>query len=377
MFYRRLVKDTDFTLLAAVILLVGFGILVQASATINMPVGGDPWHYTKRHALHAGLGLAVMFAAMAVDYRSFARWYKVIYLMNIVLLAAVVLTGDSAMGAQRWFHIAGQSVQPSEFAKVAIILTLATHLSRRVDRLERWTDLILPFIHVGVPAVVILIQPDLGTSLVFSGILLGMLFIAGARWTHLFTIYVGALTAFIGWVVLHLQYGIRIPLKTYQLNRLIVFARPDVDPLGAGYHIKQALVAVGSGRWLGKGPFTGTQSRLRFLPMQHTDFVFAVIAEELGFAGALVLLVLFGVVIWRGVRIAAEAKDAFGTLVAAGVVSMLAFHVMVNVGMSIGVMPITGIPLPFISNGGSAMITNCMAIGLLLGIHFRRRKITF
>lgn len=377
MFHRRLIKDTDFTLLAAVLLLIGFGVLVQASATENMPVGGDPWHYTKRHVVHAVLGLVAMFTVMAIDYRSFARWYKVLYVVNLVLLAAVIFAGDSAMGAQRWFRFAGQSVQPSEFAKVAIILTLAAHLSRRVDRLEHWTDLILPFLHVGVPAAVILIQPDLGTSLVFSGILLGMLFIAGARWTHLLTIYGSALAAFVGWVVLHLQYGLKIPLKTYQLNRLIVFARPDIDPLGAGYHIKQALVAIGSGRWLGKGLFTGTQSRLRFLPMQHTDFVFAVIAEELGFVGALVLLTLFGVVLWRGVRIAAEAKDAFGTLVAAGVVSMLAFHVMVNVGMSIGVMPITGIPLPFISNGGSAMLTNCMAIGLLLGIHFRRRKITF
>jgi rod shape determining protein RodA len=377
MSYRRLIKDMDFTLLAAVLLLIGFGVVVQASATTNMPVGGDPWYYTKRQALYAGVGLVTMFAVMAVDYRTFARWYKVIYVGNVGLLGLVILAGHAAMGAQRWFRIGPFSVQPSEFAKVAIILTLAALLSRRVDRLERWTDLVVPFVHTGLPMVIILTQPDLGTSLVFTAILLGMLFIAGARWTHLVTIYGGALTAAVTWVILHLQYGVWIPLKTYQLNRLIVFARPNVDPLGAGYHIKQALVAIGSGRILGKGLFTGTQSRLRFLPMQHTDFVFAVVGEELGFVGAIVLLGLFLVIIWRGVRIAAEAKDAYGTLVATGIVSLFAFHVLVNVGMTIGVMPITGIPLPFISNGGSAMVTYCAAVGLLLGIHFRRRAISF
>ncbi|HCW50542.1 MAG TPA: rod shape-determining protein RodA [Clostridiales bacterium] len=377
MLYRRLVKDMDFTLLAAVILLLAYSLVVQASATTNMPVGGDPWYYTKRHALYIGVGLVAMFGAMSVDYRSLARWYKVIYVANLLLLAGVLVAGSSAMGAQRWFHVGPFSVQPSEFAKVAIILTLAAHLSRRVDRLERWTDFILPFCHAGLPALLILIQPDLGTSLVFSGILLGMLFIAGAPWTHLAAIYGGALAAAVSWVVLHLKYGVWIPLKAYQLKRLIVFAQPNIDPLGAGYHIKQALVAIGSGQLLGKGLFTGTQSRLRFLPMQHTDFVFAVVGEELGFVGAVALLSLFFVIIWRGARIAAEAKDAFGTLVAAGIVSMFAFHIIVNVGMTVGIMPITGIPLPFVSNGGSAMVTNCIAVGLLLGIHFRRRSISF
>jgi rod shape determining protein RodA len=367
----------DFTLLAAVILLLAYSLVVQASATTNMPVGGDPWYHTKRHALYIGVGLVAMFLAMTVDYRSLARWYKVIYVANLLLLTGVLMVGSSALGAQRWFHLGPFSVQPSEFAKVAIILTLAAHLSRRVDRLERWTDLILPFCHTGLPALLILVQPDLGTSLVFSGILLGMLFIAGAPWTHLAGIYGGALAAAVSWVVLHLKYGVWIPLKAYQLKRLIVFAQPNIDPLGAGYHIKQALVAIGSGRLLGKGLFTGTQSRLRFLPMQHTDFVFAVVGEELGFVGAVVLLTLFFIIIWRGVRIAAEAKEAFGTLVAAGVVSMFAFHIIVNVGMTVGIMPITGIPLPFVSNGGSAMVTNCIAVGLLLGIHFRRRSISF
>jgi len=368
--YRRLLKDTDFTLVVAVILLIGYGILVQASATTNMPVNGDPWHYTKRQVLYAAVGLAVMVGTMAVDYRVFARWYKVIYFASLASLAAVLVAGDQAMGAQRWFDLGPFSIQPSEFAKLAIILTLAAHLARRVDRLDRLTDLVMPFLHVGIPALFIMRQPDLGTSLVFAAILLAMLFISGVRWTHLLTVYGGALAAAVSWVILHLKYGVWI-------NRLIVFADPDIDPLGAGYQIKQALVAVGSGRFLGKGLFTGTQSQLRFLPMQHTDFVFAVIGEELGFIGAAALLILFFVVIWRGIRIAAEAKDSFGALVATGVVSMLAFHVMVNVGMAVGIMPITGLPLPFISNGGSALVANCAAMGLLLGIHFRRRKITF
>jgi len=375
--YRRLLKDMDFTLVVAVVLLIGYGILVQASATTTMPVDGDPWYYTKRQVFYAVVGLAAMFGAMAIDYRVLARWYKVIYAVSLAALAAVLVGGDPAMGAQRWFNLGPVSIQPSEFAKLALILTLAAHLSRRVDRLDRLTDLVMPFVHVGIPAALVMFQPDLGTSLVFMAILLGTLFIAGARWTHLAAIYGGALAAAVTWVILHLQYGVWIPLKKYQLSRLIVFADPDADPLGAGYQMQQALVAVGSGRFLGKGLFTGTQSRLRFLPMQHTDFVFAVVGEELGFVGAAVLLLLFFIVIWRGVRIAAEAKDAFGSLVATGVVSMLAFHVMVNVGMAVGIMPITGLPLPFISNGGSGLVTNCLAMGLLLGVHFRRRKITF
>jgi len=377
MFYRRLLKDTDFTLLIAVVLLLGLGVLIQASATTNMPVGGDPWYYTKRHAIYAVIGLVAMFGTMAVDYRSFARWSKFIYAGNLLVLVGVLVAGTSSMGAQRWLFIGGLSLQPSELAKVAIILTLAAQLSRRIDRLQRWIDLALPFLHVGLPALIILIQPDLGTSLVFAGILLGMLFIAGARWTHLATIYGSALATVTAWVILHLKFDVWIPLKSYQLNRLIVFADANIDPLGAGYHIRQALVAIGSGRLFGKGLFSGTQGRLHFLPMQHTDFVFAVVGEGLGFVGAVAIITLFFIIIWRGIRIAAEAKDPFGTLVAAGVVSMLAFHVLVNIGMTVGIMPIAGIPLPFISNGGSAMIANCVAIGLLLGIHFRRRKITF
>ena len=377
MFYRRLLRDTDFTLLVATVLLLVLGVLIQAGATVNMPVGGDPWFYTKRQALYAGVGLVAMFGAMFIDYRSFARWARFIYAGNIGLLALVIVAGSSSMGAQRWFYIGSLSVQPSEFAKVAIILTLAAHLSRRTDRLQRWIDLFLPFLHVGVPALIVLAQPDLGTSLVFSGILLGMLFIAGASWKHLLTAYGSALAAAVAWVVLHLRWGVWIPLKEYQLNRLIVFTNANIDPLGAGYHIKQALVAIGSGGLIGKGLFSATQGRLKFLPMQHTDFVFAVAGESFGLLGAVILLSLFFIIIWRGIRIAAEAKDAFGTLVAAGVVSMLAFHVVVNIGMTVGIMPIAGIPLPFISSGGSALLTNCVAVGLLLGIHFRRRKITF
>ncbi|MCL6580462.1 MAG: rod shape-determining protein RodA [Firmicutes bacterium] len=377
MLRRRLLKDTDFTLLVATLLLVGLGILVQASATSTMPVGGDQWFYTKRHALFAAVGLAAMVGAVALDYRDLARWAKFMYVANLLFLGAVLVVGSSALGAQRWFRLGSVSIQPSEFAKLAIIITLAAFLSRRADRLQRWTGLVLPFVHVGVPALLILAQPDLGTSLVFAAILFGMLFVAGARWTHLAVVYGGGLAAAVTWVVLHLKFGLWIPLKPYQLNRLIVFANPNIDPLGAGYHIKQALVAIGSGGLFGKGLFTGTQSRLKFLPMQHTDFVFAVVGEELGLIGALAVLVLFFIIIWRGVRIAAEAKDAFGALVATGVVSMFAFHVLVNVGMTLGMMPIAGIPLPFISSGGSALMTNCMAVGLLLGIHFRRRKITF
>jgi len=206
--YRRLLKDVDFTLVVAVVLLLGFGLVIQASATANMPVGGDPWYYTKRHAAYIAAGLVAMAATVVVDYRSLARWSKVIYVANLLLLAAVAVAGRAAMGAQRWFFVGSLSIQPSEFAKVAIIISLAAHLSRRFDRLNRFTDLALPFMHVGVPVALIMIQPDLGTSLVFSAILLGMLFIAGARWTQLAAVYGSALAAAVTWVVLHLKYDV-------------------------------------------------------------------------------------------------------------------------------------------------------------------------
>jgi rod shape determining protein RodA len=223
----------------------------------------------------------------------------------------------------------------------------------------------------------VLKQPDLGTSLAFVAITLGILVAAGAPGRILAPIVVAGLGSVIGAVVAHFRWGLPLPLEDYQLKRLIVFTNPGIDPLGSGYQLRQSIIAIGSGRLVGKGLFAGTQNQLRFLPFQHTDFIFSVIGEELGFIGGIAVLTLYLFVLWRGLRIAAMARDYFGALLSVGVVSMLAFHILINVGMTLGMMPVTGIPLPFMSYGGNSMITNMAAVGLLLNVYMRRHKIVF
>jgi rod shape determining protein RodA len=249
-----------------------------------------------------------------------------------------------------------------------MIISLAHLLEKRQGRLDNFKDLIPIFIFVGVPFLLVLKQPDLGTSLVFLAILFGMLFIAGIRVKHLAAIVAGGI-AFMP-IFWHF-------LKDYQKMRLTVFLDPNVDPLGSGYHIIQSKIAIGSGMLFGKGLFAGTQSQLNFLPENHTDFIFAVIGEELGFVGSVVVLTLYFILIYRGIKIAGEARDNFGMLLATGITSMLAFHVLVNVGMTAGIMPVTGIPLPLMSYGVSSLSTNLVSIGILLNIYMRRQKILF
>lgn len=258
-----------------------------------------------------------------------------------------------------------------------MVLTLAALLRNREGKLEGWPDLVMPFIHIGLPMLLILKQPDLGTSLVFMAILLGELFMAGAPLKKLAIVYGGGLALVVAAISLHFKFGLPILLQDYQLNRLLVFLNPQADPLGAGYHVIQSTIALGSGGLFGKGLFAGTQNRLNFLPEQHTDFIFSVIAEEMGFIGILALLILFFILIYRGIRIIAQAKDMYGVLVATGVTTTFAFHVLVNVGMTAGIMPVTGIPLPMVSYGGSSMLASFFGIGLLLNVHMRHHKIQF
>ena len=249
-----------------------------------------------------------------------------------------------------------------------MIISLANLLDKKAGRLNSFKDIIPIFIYVGIPFLLVLKQPDLGTSLVFLAILFGMLFIAGIRMKLLATI-VGA-----GIMVAPLLWHF---LKDYQKKRLTVFLDPNVDPLGSGYHIIQSKIAIGSGMLFGKGLFGGTQSQLNFLPENHTDFIFAVIGEELGFIGAVIILLLYFLLLYRGVKVAGAARDSFGMLLATGITSMLTFHVLVNVGMTAGIMPVTGIPLPLMSYGVSSLTTNLVSIGILLNIYMRRQKILF
>lgn len=367
---KRLLKNMDYILFAAILAIVFFGITIIYSATHASPGdnNGNPFFFVERQLTWLIVGLIAMFTMMSVDYRVFTKWSKHIYIINIVLLLAVMFLGKSSLGAQRWIQLGPFVLQPSEFAKLAIIITLATHLEGKMGQIKTFRDLIPILVHVGVPMMLIMKQPDLGTSLVFIAIFFGMIFVSGVHWKPL-TILCG-----LGAAILPLFWHI---LKDYQRKRLLVFLDPNIDPMGAGYHIIQSKIAIGSGGIMGKGLFAGTQSQLNFLPEHHTDFIFAVVGEELGFMGALVLLALYFTVVWRGLRVAAEAKDNLGTLLAVGIVSMFIFHVLVNIGMNSGIMPVTGIPLPFMSYGGSAMLSNMMAMGLLLNVCIRKQKILF
>ncbi len=375
MLNRRLLKNLDWLLIAAALGIVGFGLLAIASATRSW--SPDPYYFVKRQVIWLAFGLVAMVVVLLFDYNTFASLSRLLYAGNLGLLAVVMVVGKVALGAQRRISLGFFELQPSELAKVVIILTLAALLRRREGQLSSWQDLTWPLVHVGIPMLLILKQPDLGTSLVFIAILLGQLYMAGAPVKKLGIVFGGAFGAVVAWIILHLKFGVPIPLAEYQLNRLLVFLNPQADPLGAGYHVIQSTIAVGSGGLLGKGLFAGTQNRLNFLPEQHTDFIFSVIAEEMGFVGVVALMALFFVLIWRGVRIMAQAKDLYGVLVAAGITTMFAFHVLVNVGMTAGIMPVTGIPLPMVSYGGSSMLSSFTAIGLLLNVQMRHHKILF
>ena len=372
---KRLRKNLDWVLAGAVYALLAISLPVLASAT-QAPAKGD-FSLVQRQAVFIVVGSICALAAMLVNYEDLMRFSRFIYGFNLALLGAVLVVGKVQLGAQRWIQIGPFPLQPSETAKICVIITLAAALSQREEGLNRWSDMIPTFLHILPPMVLVLKQPDLGTSLVFLAIALAMLLVAGAPPGKVGALTVGGLATACGAVFAHFRYGIPLPLKDYQLKRLIVFINPDVDPLRAGYQIKQSIIAIGSGRLLGKGLFAGTQNQLRFLPFQHTDFIFPVIGEELGFIGGTAVLLLYYIVIWRGLRIAATARDRFGSLIATGVTAMIAFHILVNVGMTLGVMPVTGIPLPFMSYGGSSLITNMVGIGLLLNVHLRRQKIQF
>ncbi len=390
---RRFWRNLDYLLIAVTLALMATSAVVVYSASHMAPVNGDPAYYLKRQLLWIGLGLAVMIAVALIHYEELARLATVLYVANLGLLVAVLLVGQQTKGAERWLTLGPVPVQPSELAKLVIILTLASQLARREEPIRRLYEFIPPFVHVALPMALILLQPDLGTAMVFVGIVFGVLFLSGAAWKPLAALAGAALGGAAGLTLLYLRYGVAVagrafldlprlglvplPLREYQVNRLIVFADPSFDLQGAGYHLAQSKIAIGSGGLWGRGLFQGTQTQLNFLPEQHTDFIFSVIGEELGFAGAALLLLLYFVFMWRGLWIAARARDRLGTLLAGGIVSMLAFQVMVNVGMTLGIMPITGIPLPFMSYGGSSMVTKAAAVGLLLGIHRRRHRIQF
>ncbi len=358
--------DFDPYLFIMMVVLMLFGTVAIWSASGLPPLLSD--NEGTRQAVLGLIGIAIMFVVASIDYRYLASLAWVLYLGGIAGLALVLSPlGVEENGAQNWFRIGSFLIQPSEFAKVALVVGMAMILGEKRDNETdpRDGDVLLVLAISAVPMLLILLQPDLGTMMVFVFTILGVLAVSGAptRWVA-GLVMAGVLA---GWGILHFDM-----LKPYQEKRLTAFANPDDDPRVTGYNVTQAKVAIGSGRMTGKGLFEGTQTNGEFVPEQQTDFVFTVAGEELGFVGAGTILLLLGTVLWRGTRIAMNAGDMFGTLVAAGVVSWFAFQSFVNIGMTLGIMPVTGLPLPFVSYGGTSLIGSFLMIGLLLNVHMLR-----
>lgn len=375
---RRAIKNFDVTLFITIIFIIVFGLVILSSAThATMARGDDQFAYVKKQGFSIFLGLLAIMVILKLDYTRFAKYAKGIYVINVILLLAVKFIGQAHKGAQSWFAIGTFSVQPSEFAKIFMVITFAVYLSNREGKLNKFWDLIPTFVFFGVPTILILLQPDLGTALVFVAIYFGMLFVAGANPKNLIALILIGTLMLGGILTAQLKYGLDKPFKPYQLDRLTIFVDPYKDPRGAGYHVIQSLVSLGSGGLWGKGLYKGTQTQLNFLPEQKNDFIFSVVGEEFGFAGSLALLLLFYIFVLRGIKIAVKSKDLMGTLLATGIVSIILFHLLVNIGMAAGIMPITGIPLPFFSYGGSSMLANLLGVGILLNVYQRRQVLTF
>jgi rod shape determining protein RodA len=364
---RRPLRHLDVVLLLTVLALAIVGLFAIYSATHQSleAIHADTGFYVKRQVTFLALGAVVLLGAASFDYRFLKVYAGVIYVSSLVLLVLVrTPLGSTVKGSQRWFQFLGFQLAPSEVAKIAVICMIAAFLSEIRGELTL-EDVFRASALAALPGVLVFLQPDLGTSIVFAAIVFGMLVVAGTRARYLGIL---ALTALV-LIFAGFQLGV---VKEYQLARLTSFLDPQNDPDRTGYNRLQAEIAIGSGGFTGRGYLNGTQTNLDFVPEQHTDFIFTVVGEEFGFVGSMTLLGLYALLLWRAFRTAMIAKDPFGTYLAAGIASMFALQMFVNVGMTIGIMPITGIPLPFVSYGGSSLLINCAAIGLLLNVHMRR-----
>ncbi|MGZ4382234.1 MAG: rod shape-determining protein RodA [Gaiellaceae bacterium] len=370
-----LVRRVDWVLLTAVAAIVGYGLWAIAGITQH-DVTGNPNYYVVRQVSFVAVGLAALVVAALIDPAVYHRYSRLLYAAAVGLVAFVFLAGPVTRGSRRWLDLGPFRFQPSEFGKLLLVLFLAAFLADRYKRVAAG-DPRVTLTAIGlalVPIGLVFLQPDFGTALVYGVALLAVLFIAGTRWIQLAAIgavvLIGALS--ILWFLP--AAGIHV-LKPYQFDRLIGFTNPSKDPSGSTYNVNQSITAVGAGGVKGRGVAGATQTNLDYLPEHATDFAFASLAEQRGFVGASVLLLLYLLVVWRGLRIVTLARDAFSAIVAGAIVAMMLFEVFVNVGMTMGIAPITGIPLPFVSVGGSSMIANLAAIGVLLAIYARGRGV--
>src|SRR3954463_2090452 len=363
----------DPLLFLAAVGLIACSVYVVGNATQD-DIPGNPDYYLVRQAAYGAVGIVFMIVLARFDYSRMREWRWGIYATMLGLIFLVLAIGTAAKGSQRWIPLPFFNLQSSEIGKLLLVLALSGFMVERLRKLgdkETTCRILLPAIF---PAMLVIAQPDLGSGLVYMAIAVAVLFVAGTKWTHFLVLAVLAVGSVSFVLIGAPAAGIDV-LKPYQTDRLTAFLNPTDDPRKQGYQLKQSINAIGSGQKTGRGPEGATQTKLDFIPEHHTDFIFAVVGEEFGFAGAAIVLALYALLLWRALRVLTMAKNVFGALVAGGIAAMLAFQIFVNVGMTVGIMPITGVPLPLMSYGGSSVIVTFMAIGLLQSIHVQGRLV--
>jgi rod shape determining protein RodA len=365
---RSYLRHLDFTLLFASVALIVYGVAMVYFATRD-DIEGDPLAYARAQVVNAAVGLVLLVVISVIDYEVYRRWQWALYGFAVLSIAAVYVVGTVTRGSRRWIELPFFNLQPSQLGLFLVTVALAAFLVDRVELLGTRKITVAALIYAAIPATLVFYQPDFGTSTVYLALVLALLFFFGTPWTHFAALAGLGLAAFAAVVWMLPMVGLEL-IKSYQMDRLLVFLDPGRDPGGTGYNVVQSMIAVGSGALTGRGE-QATQTTLDFLPEHHTDFIFSVIGERFGFVGAVVLLALYALLLWRALRIATLSRDMYGSIMAGGVAAMLLFQMFVNIGMTIGIMPVTGIPLPFVSYGGAAMITFLLLVGLLESIHVR------
>ncbi len=364
------VRRLDYVLLGVMAALIAYGLWVLGAVSRN-DVPGEPDYYVIRQAINVALGATVFAAVTFLSPESYRRFQKPLYAAALFLLT-IVFVADAIRGTQRWIDIGFFRFQPSEVGKILLILVLAGYLADCAKRIGEWRTTLTAVGLAALPAFLVFIEPDFGTALIYAGVLAAALFVAGTRWSHLLALAGGTVTLALAILWVLPTAGIDV-LRPYQVERLTGFLNPDLDPSGATYNVTQSVTAVGSGGLDGRGVAGASQTNMNYLPEHATDFIFSSLAEQRGFLGASLLLLLYALLVWRGIKTIALAPSLFTATVAAATVFALIFQVFVNVGMTIGIAPITGIPLPFVSYGGTSMIASMMMVGLLEAIHVRGR----
>jgi rod shape determining protein RodA len=367
-----LAARVDWLLLGAAVGLVVFGLWAIAGITRH-DIPGDESYYVVRQAFFAGAGLVALTVLAVAGPWVLAASARILYGLLIGLLVFVLVVGAAIRGSQRWIDLGFFQFQPSEFGKVMLAAFLAAFLAERGRRILEARTVATAIGLTAIPTALVFIQPDFGTALVYFAVLAGALFVAGTRWLHLGVLTAVGVIAVVGLLWLLPAAGVTV-LKPYQTQRITAFADPQNAPPETTYNVEQSITAIGSGRFEGRGIEGATQTNLEFLPEHATDFVFASLSEQRGFMGAGALLLLYLLLLWRGLRVVSIASDAFSAIVAGAIVFSLLFSIFINVGMTMGIAPVTGIPLPFVSVGGSSMVANLAAVGVLLGIHGRSAR---